>query len=143
MTTLLARVFKSQWVSELPILIRRGTRVFTANTSIISERKAFNVRLACGGTPLPGYLLTYSIRLLSREVDFYSKFTTPLIYSKKNWKLKNRHLIFWGVFLAKSFFFATRKKKLIFYFLIMIMLILSVFLHHAGKLVIFFQFTAS
>lgn len=43
--------------------------------------------------------------LFSWEVDFFSKFTTPLKYSKKKWKLKNHHAI------ISWFFWRSHGKK--------------------------------
>ncbi len=88
----------------------------TSTLAIIGERRAFQRSQGLRVASVPHYLRTSPIRLLYREVDFYSKFTTPLIYRQKKWKLKNRHAIFLPNFSTKSFFFCNPAEKLFFCF---------------------------
>ncbi len=73
---------------------------------LLVSKWAFGTHLASQAVPEPDYLRTRHFWLFCWEVDFCSKSTTLLIYSKKKWKLKNRGLIFFD-FHPKI---ATRQK---------------------------------
>ncbi len=111
MRVLLACIFKSQQVSKPPVLIQRGTHVFTANTSIFSKRKAFSARLACRLL----YYLTTSLLTqydsFSEKLTFFQNSLLLLYIAKKRENWKTVTLFFLVIFWQSLFFLQPGRKN--------------------------------
>ncbi len=110
MRALLACVFKSQWVGEPPILIRRGTHVFTAQ-----HRFLVSARLSTFAWPVERvyYLATCLLTQydsFSEKLTFIQNSLLLLYIAKKieNWKTVT---LFFGVIFWQSLFFLQPGRK--------------------------------